>query len=69
MRESQILNELKDLSLTATKLTKVIYTDVDQSLIPAAARNVFAHLIDLGERNLVTKPENLNFASKFGKIL
>lgn len=69
MRESQILDELKDLSLTATKLTKAIYTDVDQSLIPAAARNVFAHLIDLGERNLVTKPENLNFASKFGKIL
>ena len=69
MRESQILDELKDLSLTATKLTKAIYTDVDQSLIPAAARNVFAHLIDLGEQNLVTKPENLNFASKFGKIL
>lgn len=69
MRESQILDELKELSLTATKLTKAIYTDVDQSLIPAAARNVFAHLIDLGERNLVTKPENLSFSSEFRKIL
>ena len=69
MRESQILDELKDFSLTATQLTKAIYTDVDKSLIPAAARNVFAHLIDLGERDLVTKPKNLNFSSKFEKIL
>ena len=69
MRESQILNKLKDFSFTATQLTKAIYTDVDQSLIPAAARNVFAHLIDLGERDLVTKPKNLNFSSKFEKIL
>jgi len=69
MRETQILNELKDLSLTATKLTKAIYIDVDQSLIPAAARNVFAHLIDLGERDLVTKPKNLNFFSEFKKIM
>jgi glyoxylase-like metal-dependent hydrolase (beta-lactamase superfamily II) len=69
MRECQILDELKDSSLTATKLAKAIYTDVDQSLIPAAARNVFAHLIDLGERDLVTKPKKLNFSSKFEKIL
>ena len=69
MRETQIMNELKDLSLTATKLTKAIYTEIDQSLIPAAARNVFAHLIDLGERDLVTKPKNLNFFSEFKKKL
>ena len=69
MRETQIMNELKDLSLTATKLTKAIYTEIDKSLIPAAARNVFAHLIDLGERDLVTKPKNLNFFSEFKKKL
>ncbi|MFL2810592.1 MAG: MBL fold metallo-hydrolase [Paracoccaceae bacterium] len=61
MRESQILDELKDLSLTATKLTKAIYTDVDQSLIPAAARNVFAHLIDLGETEFSHQTRKFKF--------
>ena len=69
MREQQILDALKDLELSATQLCEVIYTDIDKSLIPIAARNVFAHLIDLGERNIITQPQNLNFSSKFKKIM
>ena len=36
----------------AQGLAEAIYTDIDPRLIPAAIRNVLAHLIDLCERNL-----------------
>jgi len=37
-------------------------------LIPAAARNVFAHLIDLKQRQLVTNSHELNFETIFSSI-
>ena len=52
-RESQIKKAIKKTPLTAIEITKIVYTDIDNSLIPAATRNVFAHLIDLSERQLV----------------
>ena len=52
-RESQIKETIKNTPLTALEITEIVYTDVDNSLIPAATRNVFAHLIDLSERGLV----------------
>ena len=52
-RESQIKKAIKETPLTAIEITKIVYTDIDNSLIPAATRNVFAHLIDLSERGLV----------------
>ena len=52
-RESQIKETIKNTPLTALEITDIVYTDVDNSLIPAATRNVFAHLIDLSERGLV----------------
>ena len=52
-RESQIKEAIKKTALTALEITEIVYTDVDNSLIPAATRNVFAHLIDLSERGLV----------------
>ena len=52
-RESQIKEAIKETALTAFEITEIIYTDIDNSLIPAATRNVFAHLIDLHERGLV----------------
>ena len=52
-RESQIKEAIKKTPLTAIEITKIVYTDIDNSLIPAATRNVFAHLIDLSERQLV----------------
>ena len=44
---------IKEIALTALEITEIIYTEIDCSLIPAATRNVFAHLIDLHERGLV----------------
>ena len=52
-RESQIKKAIKKTPLTAIEITEIVYTDIDNSLIPAATRNVFAHLIDLSERQLV----------------
>ena len=52
-RESQIKEAIKETALTALEITELIYTDIDNKLIPAATRNVFAHLIDLDEQGLV----------------
>ena len=53
-REAQIRATLEaSPNATPIELAQAIYTDVDQRLIPAAARNVFAHLIDLLGRNIV----------------
>ena len=52
-RESQILATIENFSLDAKEIAKIIYTEIDSSLIPAATRNVFAHLIDLNERGII----------------
>ncbi|MDR6264674.1 MBL fold metallo-hydrolase [Roseobacter sp. N2S] len=65
-RESQILANLgTGTPATALGLAELIYTDVDPRLIPAAARNVFAHLIDLSERNLVTPDRPISVETVF----
>ncbi|MDA8747157.1 MBL fold metallo-hydrolase [Litoreibacter sp.] len=52
-RERQILEALQQSSGHAAALTALIYTDVDPRLLPAATRNVLAHLIDLTARQIV----------------
>ena len=52
-RERQIKSTLQHNSLNALEITEIVYVDVDKSLIPAATRNVFAHLLDLNERGFV----------------
>lgn len=49
-REGQILSALGAGANTALGLAGMIYTDIDPRLMPAAARNVLAHLIDLVTR-------------------
>lgn len=52
-REAQIIAALATRpGATAANLAADIYTGLDPTLLPAAARNVLAHLIDLYERNL-----------------
>lgn len=55
-REAQILAALSDAPGTPTALATRIYDELPAAMIPAAARNVLAHLIDLTERNCV-RPE------------
>lgn len=68
MREAQILKALSRAPQTPKQLTTSIYTEVTPALLPAAERNVVAHLIDLTERGLVKSEEKLNVTSRFSVI-
>lgn len=50
-RETAILDALGPKPQTLGAITAKVYTDIPDKMLPAAARNVFAHLIDLVERN------------------
>lgn len=53
-REAAILAALGDGEADIARLTKMVYPALSVLLTPAAHRNVFAHLIDLEGRNLIT---------------
>lgn len=52
-RERDILQSLGQGAATAQQLAERIYTETPAALLPAAARNVFAHLIDLRGKNVI----------------
>jgi glyoxylase-like metal-dependent hydrolase (beta-lactamase superfamily II) len=52
-REAQILRALREGPAPVARLVGRLYADVDPRLHPAAGRNVFAHLVDLCERDRV----------------
>lgn len=64
-RETQILRALADAPATIPALAIRIYTDIPRHLLPAAERNIFAHLIDLSTRNLVTSHSALHPGAEF----
>ena len=64
-REAQILALLAEAAFTPTELVERIYTETPPSLYGAARRNVFAHLIDLSERGLVTYHGEISDTSDF----
>ena len=64
-REGQIREALGHGPATVLDLTHAIYTDVDPRLIPAASRNVLAHLIDLLTRDLVTSETPITPTARF----
>ena len=64
-RETQILAALAAGPGTVTSLTEAIYTDTPASLIPAARRNVFAHLINLTTREKTRAEPTLSEAADF----
>jgi len=49
-RETAILAAVKNGAGSTSEITLAVYADVPQALLPAAARNVLAHLIDLDAR-------------------
>lgn len=67
-REKEILLALQDGAATATDLAARLYTDISPRLLPAASRNVFAHLIDLTSKNRVTSEGPLTFDAAFRLI-
>ena len=52
-RERAVLESLAQAPNTAAALAQAIYTQTPPALLPAASRNILAHLIDLHERNLI----------------
>jgi len=66
-REAQILQALTHGPATPAELAARIYTDTAPALLPAAARNVLAHLLDLTERNLVSPDGTPGNESRFSR--
>jgi glyoxylase-like metal-dependent hydrolase (beta-lactamase superfamily II) len=52
-RESAIRAAIAGGADTVTAITRTVYVDVDPLLLPAAERNVLAHVIDLQARGLI----------------
>ena len=64
-REAQILDCLSSQSMTASAIAQAIYTETPPLLLPAAERNVLAHLIDLTRRNIISPVGNLGVQAEF----
>ncbi|MCE8508141.1 MBL fold metallo-hydrolase [Ruegeria pomeroyi] len=64
-REDAILAALADGSATAEALARRIYTETPAALLPAATRNVFAHLVDLTGRDHVAPEGELAVSARF----
>lgn len=67
-RSTQILEALSAGPATAHDLTRAIYTDTPPALLPAAERNVFAHLIELATQSLVRPDRILSTEARFERI-
>ena len=64
-REAAILAALGAGPADAATLARRIYTDTPAALMPAAARNVLAHLVDLAESGRATPLGPLSRAARF----
>jgi glyoxylase-like metal-dependent hydrolase (beta-lactamase superfamily II) len=67
-REAMILATLGTGKGHIPSLTARIYTDIPHHLLPAAERNVFAHLIDLAQRNLVAAQPDLSPDAEYALV-
>ncbi|MEO1154757.1 MAG: MBL fold metallo-hydrolase [Pseudomonadota bacterium] len=67
-REAQILEALTNGPAGATTLATAIYTDTPPALLPAAVRNVLAHLIDLENRGRVYATPSLSADAEFSAV-
>lgn len=68
MREEQILAGLGDAPVTVSALTREIYRETPLALLPAAERNVFAHLVDLYGKSMVRSDGELSFHAGFQRV-
>lgn len=67
-REAAILQALRTGPATAAALAAQIYTDTPAALLPAATRNVFAHLVELQQKNKITPEGPLRWSAPFHLI-
>ncbi|MBY5932678.1 MBL fold metallo-hydrolase [Tateyamaria omphalii] len=67
-REAAIVAALNSGPATAAEIAGKVYTDTPPALLPAAARNVLAHLIDLMGKSLVKPLDPLGGEARFVRI-
>jgi glyoxylase-like metal-dependent hydrolase (beta-lactamase superfamily II) len=67
-REAAILEALQAAPATAETLARQIYTETPAMLLPAAARNVFAHLVDLTGKNIIAPEGQLSWTARFHRL-
>ncbi|NND18085.1 MAG: MBL fold metallo-hydrolase [Silicimonas sp.] len=67
-RETAILASLSAIPRSVEWITERVYADIPPNMLPAAMRNVFAHLIDLSERDLVAALPHLAFDARFTRV-
>ncbi len=67
-RETAILQALTDAPATAAQLASAIYSDTPAPLLPAATRNVFAHLVDLTQKKRIAPQGRLSWEAAFHRI-
>lgn len=65
MRRRAVLSQLQSGPHTATQIARIIYQDLAPGLLGAAALNVFAHLIELTERNEAIAQGDISFDARF----
>ena len=65
MRETAILDILRKKAATAATLARTIYTETPAALLPAAERNVFAHLVDLTSQSRIQPVGQLSVDAQF----
>jgi len=66
-REAEVLAEVTRSPGTAAQIAARVYHDTPPALLPAATRNVLAHLVDLAERNLCTPQGPISAKTTFGR--
>jgi len=67
-RENEIMNVLESGPAKISRIADRIYPDLSPSLILAAKRNIFAHLIDLVHKSRVTATPDLTQNAIFGAL-
>nr|MDJ0858585.1 MBL fold metallo-hydrolase [Dinoroseobacter sp.] len=67
-REAQILAALGQTPVALKPLTRRIYYDAPEALLPAAERNVLAHLVDLESRQLVRAFPEMTTRATFRRL-
>ncbi|MFP7673112.1 MBL fold metallo-hydrolase [Marivita sp. S0852] len=64
-RETSLLEALQHGAATSGDLAKRVYTDTPATLMPAATRNVLAHMIDLYGKNIIEPVQELTADTAF----
>jgi glyoxylase-like metal-dependent hydrolase (beta-lactamase superfamily II) len=67
-RTAQLLEALAEASGDLQSLTLRVYTDIDRRMLPAAARNLLAHLIALEEQGKIKAMPHLSADAIFTRI-